>query len=207
MKLPDWWPAWEGETVIIVASGPSAKDVPLRDVKDEAKFIAINESWRLAPWADILFGCDYAWWRCVDGCRDFEGLKLSTEAKASGTKPWKIKPVGLNRGSDAMEFKKLGTVGWGGNSGFHCYNLAVQFGCKKIIFVGYDMTVAHGEHWHGRHPKGLNNPSAGNVERWRRAVDAPAEKVAALGIKVINCSPVSRLRNYPKMSIEEALAC
>jgi hypothetical protein len=100
---------------------------------------------------------------------------------------------------------KFGTVGWAGNSGFHCLNLAVQMMPVKIILVGFDMTLAHGLHWHGRHPSGLNNPSDRNVDRWRRCVDAAAEVIAALGIKVINVSPISALQNYPKMSLQEAM--
>jgi hypothetical protein len=205
VTLPEWWPAWRGETVVIVASGPSATEIPLAEARGRARFMAINESWRLAPWSDILFGCDLKWWQHVKGCPDFQGLKLSTEDKAARPE-WGVHPVGLRRADDRMEFEKLGTVGWGGNSGFHCYNLAVQFGCEKIIFVGYDMTIRHGFHWHGKHPQGLNNPTSGNTERWRRAIDAPAARVAALGIRVINCSPVSTLRNYPKMTFAEALA-
>lgn len=101
---------------------------------------------------------------------------------------------------------KFGTVGWAGNSGFHCLNLAVQFLAAKIILVGFDMTVAHGLHWHGKHV-GLNNPTDRNVARWRRCVDAAAEVIDALGIKVVNASQISALQNYPKMSLEEALAC
>jgi hypothetical protein len=204
MTLPAWWPEWKGQTIVIVGSGPSASGVPLDYGRGRARFMAINNSWRLAPWADILFGCDWAWWKSVKGCPEFAGLKLSTEIKVS-QQEWGVHHVGLNKGSDMMEFKKLGTVGWGGNSGFHCFNLAVQFGAAKIIFVGLDMTVAHGAHWHGKHPDGLNNPSRGNTARWRRAVDAPAREVAALGIQVINCSPISALQNYPKMTFAEAL--
>lgn len=202
---PDWWPSWGGETCILVASGPSAKNVPLEIARGKARFIAINSSWQLAPWADILFGCDFLWWEAVDGCPEFKGLKLCLERRAVD-KPWGIRKVNDRRPDDRMVFDELGTVGWGGNSGFHAYNLAVQFGCAKIIFVGYDMQVNHGIHWHGLHPGDLHNPNRGNTERWRRAVDAPAKMVADRGIKVINCSPVSALRNYPKMTLEEALA-
>ena len=101
---------------------------------------------------------------------------------------------------------KLGTVGWAGNSGFHCLNLAVQLMAAKIVLVGFDMTVAHGLHWHGRH-EGLNNPTERNVVRWRRCIDDAAEVIDALGIQCINASPISALQNYPKMSLGEALAC
>lgn len=136
---------------------------------------------------------------------EFSGLKLSVDTTAH-RQPWSVRKVGINQNDDRLELLKLGTVGWGGNSGFHCLNLAVQFGAAKIILVGFDMTIAHGLHWHGRH-EGLNNPSERNVLRWRRCIDGAAEVIAALGIRVINCSPVSELRNYPKMSLGEALAC
>jgi hypothetical protein len=36
-------------------------------------------------------------------------------------------------------------------------------------------------------------------------MDAAAETIAAMGITVINASPISALVNYPKMSLLEAL--
>lgn len=121
-------------------------------------------------------------------------------------RPWGIQKLGINKNDDRLELMKLGTVGWAGNSGFHCLNLAVQFMAAKIIMVGYDMTIAHGVHWHGRH-EGLNNPTERNVLRWRRCIDDAAEIIAALGIRCINASQISALENYPKLSLEEALAC
>lgn len=69
------------------------------------------------------------------------------------------------------------------------------------------MRIDRGLHWHGKHGKGLNNPMEKNVERWRRAIDGVAPILAALGIKAANCSAVSALAAYPKMSLEEALQC
>lgn len=83
----------------------------------------------------------------------------------------------------------------------------MQFRPAKIILVGYDMTLSHGLHWHGPHVAGLNNPTDRNVIRWRRCVDAAAEPIAALGIRVVNASPISALQNFPKMSLEDAIQC
>lgn len=159
------------------------------------------------PWADVGYACDMAWWqRYIGQTDDFAGLKLSVDKSAIKKFP-EIQQVGLNKGDDRLELMKLGTVGWAGNSGFHCLNLAVQFGASKIILVGYDMTITHGLHWHGKHPSGMNNPTERNVARWRRCVDAAAEVIEAMGIKVINASPISALQNYPKMTLMEALEC
>lgn len=135
---------------------------------------------------------------------DFSGLKLSVD-KTAAAKPWGIKAVGVNKQDDRLELLKTGTVGWSGNSGFHCLNLAVQMQPEKIVLVGFDMRLDHGLHWHGRHAAGLNNPTDRNVDRWRRCMDAAAETIAAMGITVINASPISALVNYPKMSLLEAL--
>lgn len=102
---------------------------------------------------------------------------------------------------------EAGIIGWGGNGGFQALNLAAQFLPAKVVLVGYDMRIDLGMHWHGPHPNGQNNPMAKNIERWRRAIDGASETFAALGIPVINCSKVSALRNYPRMTFEEALGC
>lgn len=157
------------------------------------------------PWADIGYACDLAWWaqyhHHLDG---FGGLKLSVDKAAVKRFP-DIHQVGLNKHDDRLELLKIGTVGWAGNSGFHCLNMAVQMHPAKIVMAGFDMTLAYGVHFHGRHPNGMNNPTERNVARWRRCVDAAAETIAALGITVINASPISALVNYPKMSLLEAM--
>lgn len=202
---PAWFPYWPGEAIVIVASGPSAKSVPLEVAKGQARFLAVNNSWQLCPWADVLYACDGVWWRNMKGCPEFPGLKLTIDRAATQNEAWGVQKVNCNKGSDAPELKQINTIGWGGNSGFGAINLAVQFGCTKIILVGMDMTLSHGSHWHGDHPTGMNNPRTGNVERWRRAVDGIANYLPP-SIRVFNCSPISALRSYPKMTLQEALA-
>ena len=104
-----------------------------------------------------------------------------------------------------MLFDKVGEIGWGGNSGFHAINLAAQFGATKIILVGFDMRVDRGQHFFGPHSYTKERPSQANVDRWRPILDRQAPKLESRGIKVINCSPVSALTAYPKMSLEDAL--
>lgn len=202
---PSWFPNWAGEQCIIVASGPSAKDCDLESVKGRARVIAINNSHQLAPWADVLYACDFLWWEKYHGVRDFKGLKISQDVKlAQKGQGWGVKLIRVVRAKDVLLFEKYGTIGWGGNSGFHCLNLAAQFGVKRIVLVGYDMRCDQGLHWHGPHPSGLNNPTASNIARWCRAVDGAAETLTKMGIEVVNCSPTSALKNYPKMNLGEA---
>lgn len=116
-----------------------------------------------------------------------------------------MKRVQLER-HDRLVSDPVGTVGWGGNSGFQALNLAWQFGPSRIVLVGFDMRIDAGLHWHGPHPTGMNNPSLRRCERWRRALDAVAPVLEASGVEVLNASPISTLTAYPTCSLEEAIA-
>ena len=205
-KYPDWWPDWKNQTVVIVASGPSADQVPLSLAKGKARVIAINSSWKLAPWADALYACDFAWWNQHGGVPEFQGLKVSIDGRAATTASWNVKHLLSNRGDDRLVTNEPGRVGWGGNSGFHALNFVAQTHPKRILLVAYDMTIRFGLHWHGKHEGKLNNPSINNLGRWKRAIDNAACDLLAMGIEVINCSQISELENYIKLPFEEALA-
>jgi len=105
-----------------------------------------------------------------------------------------------------MSFEKFGLLGAGGNSGFQAINLAVQTGAARIGLIGFDMSLAAGVHWHGRHGGGLNNPRADVIAGWRYDLDAAAPKLAALGVEVVNLSAQSALTAYRHMTLEEALS-
>lgn len=163
--------------------------------------IAVNDSWRLAPWADLLHGCDAAWWIARQGVPDFRGIKTCLDDFATRA-AMRIERIRCLRWTDAIQMQP-GLTGWGGNSGFHALNIAAQLRPARIVMVGYDMTLARGLHWHGRHTGKLGNPTEGTVARWRRVTDAAAPAFAAAGIEVINASPDSALKAYPKRSLEE----
>jgi hypothetical protein len=108
-------------------------------------------------------------------------------------------------GRQEIVFGPPGRIGWGGNGGFHALNLAVQFGLKKIVLLGFDMTLANGLHWHGRHDGHLQNPRQASVDRWRGVLDDQAGALAAHGVDVVIGSPGSSLSKYRKLSLEAAI--
>jgi hypothetical protein len=66
------------------------------------------------------------------------------------------------------------------------------------------MTDASGVHWYGRNNwNGANNPDSSNFKRWISAFENAARQCRELGVEVINCSAVSALTCFPKMSLEE----
>lgn len=195
---------WRGQACVIVASGPSATRETIAPAAG-IRAIAINESWRLVPWADALYGCDEAWWRQVEGVPAFRGLKITKSPGAA--KRYGLHQVELRRKVDKILTDQPGVIGDGGNSGFQAINIAAQAGVSRIVLVGFDMRIDNGVHWHGKHAGGLNNPRAANLPRWRAAIDGAAGELQRLGITVINASATSSLSAYPKMSLKEALGC
>lgn len=191
--------------IAVVASGPSAAKAGVDRLRGRAKVIAINESWRLAPWADILYACDANWWILRGGVKEFKGLKLTFEDKAIKLYP-DVRKLHVERYGNLLLFGDRGRVGSGGNGGFQSLNLAAQMMPRKILLVGFDMRIDLGGHWHPPHPPPLSNPTTySNLPRWIKALDTAADRLRKMGIEVINCSLVSKLTAYRKMTLEEAL--
>jgi len=116
-----------------------------------------------------------------------------------------VRLVECNKRADRFLVDKFGLIGWGSNSGFQAVNLAIQFGASRIVLVGFDASLQHGVHWHGRHPSPLVNPGQAAVDRWRLLLDQQAPLLDRLGIEVVNASRHSALAAYPRMDLLEAL--
>lgn len=200
------WPDWRGQAVAIVASGPSAKQAGVGALKGRLPVLAIKKSVELAPFADVVYGCDGPWWRDVRGLPAFNGLKLCYDVQACDQ--YGLRSVEIpDKQSNRLLFGTIGVVGAGGNSGFQAVNLAVQFGARRILLIGFDVHGRGGEHWYGRNGWGFaNNPTDDNYRRWRAAFEAAAPELAARGIEFINASPVSDLKCFRRSSVVQALA-
>jgi hypothetical protein len=200
------WPDWHGETAIIVATGPSATDFDLAEAQGKARFIVIKSSWRLAPWADALYGCDRGWWLANAGAPWFHGLKITASPTVAKVYP-EVRRIKLVARAEILT-EEMARIGCGlrtggGHSGFHAINLAVQFGAKRIILVGMDM-IGH-RHWHDAENFAIRRDEK-QMRECREALDGCAPQLERLGIRVLNTSMDSALRNYPKVTVGEALA-
>lgn len=191
-----------------MASGPTAKTVGVEKLKGRMRCIVVNNAFQLCPWADILYACEGEWWVVyAKEVKKFTGIKLMLADPARNIPDTgKITiPKVKNMWVDDFLFEQPGVIGSGGNGGFQAINLAAQFGTKRIALVGFDMRIAGSSHWHGNHPSPLRNPDDGRCEAWRRVLDEKAPKLLARGIDVVNCSSLSALTTFPKMTIDQML--
>lgn len=201
------WPDWTGQAAAIVASGPSTKAADVALLKGRLRVLAIKKNVELAPWADVVYGCDRPWWRSARGLPDFPGLKLAYDAHACADHGLRKVEIPDHAVSDFLRFETTGAVGSGGCSGFQALNLVLQFGATRVLLIGFDAQSRSGEHWYGRNIwHGANNPDETNFSRWTKAFHKAAAQLRERGgVEVVNASSLTRLTCFPRGTVAETL--
>lgn len=167
--------------------------------------VAVNDAYRLLPAADVLYACDPDWWTLHAGCPGFAGEKWSSHELPHNDKRAVAAQYGLRLvpGRDAEEFSRdPGRIHYGSTSGFQALNLALLFGARRVVLVGFDMHSKRGRHFFGDHPEPLSNWMRFEtvVPFFRRAAAALSPEVA-----IVNATPGSALDCFPMMPLEGAL--
>lgn len=198
---------WPNATVVILASGPSLTAEDVDFVRGKARVIAINDTHRLAPWADVLYSSDRMWWPSHQGVPSFAGRKFGIGSKVGFYNPFNRYPditVLRNTGYTGLELQPHGLRN-GENSGYAAINLAVHFGASRIVLLGYDMARRNGQvHFFGRHV-GMNNPTDAVLAGYRRHFLTLVEPLKAIGVEIVNCTPGSSLDAFPMADLRATL--
>lgn len=192
---------WPGDTVVCLGGGPSLTADDVRAVRDRARVIAVNNAYQLAPWADVLYAADAAWWALHRGVPTFGGLKYSLEARSA---VWPGVQVLQNTGNKGLEQEPTG-LRTGRNSGYQAINLAVHFGAARVVLLGYDMQTRPHEpaHWFGDHPAPLMNTRPDAYQQFRQHFETIVAPLEARGVDVINCSRQTALTAFPCRPLAE----
>lgn len=193
-----------------MASGPSLTKEDADYVRGKVDgVIVVNTTYQMAPWADALVASDVRWWQWHKGAPSFQGMKFATSPHVK----WPGVQILRNTGRDGLELKPNG-LRHGCNSGYRAVNLAVHFGAKRIVLLGYDMQRIEfnpdgtrrpsqeiKEHWHGDHPV----PSRSEYKVFRSAFETIVEPLRELGIEVVNCTRSTALECFPKADLHTVL--
>jgi hypothetical protein len=188
------------DTFVLIGGGPSLTVADVEFVRGKAHVIVINDAVFLAPWAFCLYAADRAWIDAHDGVQSFMGPKYSIDSRDPTTRSDWI--VLKNTGPLGLELDPAGLRA-GLNSGFQALNLAVHFGARRIILLGYDMSPdGLREHWFPDPPDRQPSP----YSQMREAFVSLVEPLAMLGVSVVNCSRRTALTVFPRGSLADALA-
>lgn len=192
--------AWRGQTVTVIATGPSLTKDDAQEAVRESRVIAVNNAVQWAPGAAALYACDYDWWRHnAFAWRDFGGLKFTwcnEAARAFGLihVPSEQGP-GLGRES----------IRTGKNSGYQAINLAYLLGAARILLLGFDMQPTGGRlHCHADH-RHTHNPTESLFRQWRALMSPLADDLASEGVEVINCTRQTALTQFRRAPLRAVL--
>jgi hypothetical protein len=170
----------------VIASGESATPDVVARVRD-LPCVAVNNAYLLVPWARALVANDAGWWRQYPEAKSFPGDRwCGSEIRDT---QW------MRKGERGLSTHT--------NSGLRGLDVAVSvYGAKLVLLIGVDMV---GKHFHGDHPRPLSNPDAARFAFFRKQFNKYAKEALPRDVKVLNCSPISTLECFPKVSIDEAL--
>lgn len=189
----------EGGTVVCCGSGPSLLQADVEYAHQKgATVVAVNDAYLFAPFAAALMASDGAWW--IHKRPQFDGLRFSLDPQAS-----RVQGVVVlkNTGTHGIELNP-GGLKTGRNSGAAAVNLAVHFGAKRILLLGYDMDAdKRRSHFFGSHKFPLRDGSP--FDLFRESFKHQVEPLQQLGIQIVNCSRRTALKCFPCRSLEEEL--
>jgi hypothetical protein len=179
-----------------------------------AHSIAINQSFRIGSWVDMLFFGDYNFF--LQNTNDillFEKNKVSCHHKLNAHPTVKYvkrdaRPKGISTDSR--------TVCWNANSGAAAISIAANAGAKRIVLLGFDMTLVDGnKHWHNLYQKKesakkrkinkKNQTLQSTFNRHLEGFEIIERDAKKRNIEILNCSDVSRITQFRKVTLKDLL--
>ena len=206
---------WAGKTCLIIGGGPSLEGFDWNQLSGHLT-IGINKAFQTYH-ATVNYSMDYNFFDWVhynvkpeqphyqlhQDWLKYQGIKVflrhdKAHVFAEGT--YYIDEMKQKAISFDLDQGMYG----GNNSGMGALMLAVALGCKKIGLLGYDFKMVGGKtHFHEGYK---NSPRVdtfvSNLESYRACIDELGPKILELGVDVVNLSPISALKSFPKSDIK-----
>ena len=217
---------WEGGDVWIIGGGPSVPkqfDIPDSVIQDVIKgnslpgvyssymsflhdkhVIGINVAYLIGDWIDMVFFGDASFFLPhQQRLALFPGMKVSCHAGVEKYK-W-VRYVGKDPNKTKGISNNLNMVSWNGNSGAAAISVAAHAGAKRIMLLGFDMSLDNNrQHWHDIYHRG-NKPDLKKMpfNRHLRGFSDIAKDARRLGIEIVNVSPNSAINEFRKVSLKD----
>ena len=159
---------WHDAAAVLIGGGPSltpqqvAQVALVRAQRRALRVIAVNDAYRLAPFADMCYFADSEWWGWHKDRPDFQafaGQKCSISDSGGNIKDPAVHILRNANGRGhsfglSLDPKQIVT---GSNSGYQALNIAVLAGAKTILLIGFDAreptATMSRTHWFGDHPE------------------------------------------------------
>lgn len=199
-------PLFAGQTVFVLASGPSLTPEVCRKVEGRPS-IVVNSSVLLAPWADVWFFTDSGVYdRHKNIVASFRGLVVTMSKKAKREMPDRVRRV---QAEWMPGFPKAGTspIRQGRSSGQTAIGLAVAMGAARIAGCGFDMRTVDGREHHHDEYAGRPRDLAVYDREFLPAFKGWHAAALSAGVEIVNCTPGSAVTEFPFATLDEVLSC
>lgn len=194
-EIASWKGRWADKLVFVLASGPSLTVADVEAVrayalKNDCRVAVTNTTFRLAPWADLLFFFDQAWWRV----HSEEVLATFTGALVTVSESKHPRVLSM-RGQRFADYR---------NSGGAAISFAMYAGSKRIVLLGLDgKPAADGRrHWHVQDRR-LGN--AVSLPKFVKNFPVLANDARAKGVTILNSTRDTALTCFPRVTLESIL--
>lgn len=200
--LPPTWPIpreWDGGRCFVLCTGESLKKQQHLVPQLPGHVIAVKHAVLVRPNADVLFlsgeGCSEVARQLIP---KFTGRHIIVRGKSDPSLPPAVKRVTRSKNHGAL--CDLPDHVSGRDAGTSAINLAYHFGATEIVLLGYDMCGGH----YCRHP--LPFPPEDHFRRHMEFLPQLNADAKAKGIRIVNCSPISRVTAFERAPLEEFLS-
>lgn len=197
----DFRTKWIGTTVFIIGGGASVNSYPL-NLLEGKNIIGVNNAFSLKECEpQICWFGDQRWFEWNEAeLKDYTGAIMTCHPQFQNRNDIITFLRGKPHGIDTSD----SCVSWNLNSGGSAINLAWHLGAKRVVLIGFDMTVSgDGKgNYHDNH-KRINPPDI--YKGYLRIFPEIARDAANLNLEVINANPDSKLDIFPKVTAEESV--
>jgi hypothetical protein len=193
---------WLGERCFILCGGESVKAQRHLVPQLQGRVIAVKEGVLLRPDADVLF---FAGERpeliAPPLLKRFRGQYIVVRGKGHPVFPPHAKRVW--RTTEHVGLSADPTMVSGYDAGTSAISLAVLFGATEIIVLGMDM--CGGRWFNGEHPHFMPYPRERDFVQHMEPLPLIAADAKRKGIRIVNCSPISRVTCFEPQPLEAFL--
>lgn len=193
---------WDGERCFVLCGGASLAAQRHLVPRLKGRIVAVKEGVLLRPDADVLFCAGEKPAQIAPPLiARFRGTHLVVRGKGHPCFPDTAKRIG--RTTEHTRWSTDPTQVAGYDSGTSAINLAMLFGATEIVLLGFDM--GGGRWFAGEHPHPVPTIPESDFARHMAPLPALAQDAVAKGIRIVNCSPTSRVICFERQPLETFL--
>ncbi len=190
---------WTGERTFVICGGASVRAQRHLIPSLVGRFVAVKHGVLLKPDADVLFFAGERPDVIAPPClRAFRGHYAVVRGRGHQVFPETTKRVWRTTTHERWSDDPTQVCGF--DAGTSAINLAMLFGATEIVVLGMDMVG--GRWFNGEVQHYLPQPPESDFQRHMSVLPALAADAAAKGVRIVNCSPISRVTCFERQPLE-----